>query len=943
MQCVADDDCAVTEGCADGRCVYHGGCEQDLDCRGDRTCEDLDCAAADCEADRFDGGDELPVLWTATYTGLRLCDGDEDRYRTTVLPDQGLIVTLRHDGGDLSLELFDAANPFEPLAAADGPWGLEQLSVPPSPAPLELEISVRGGMGASPDYTLDLRSAGEGVCARDAFEGLLGNDQRARASVIGLGDFALEICPADVDWLAVDLVAGSRLDVAAEAAQGNDGLSLSLHAPNGELLEEGEDSPFGLAAATDARLPGRYLIRVALDDDEAQASVRLQVSVLASNNSESDACRHVPELAPGEPVRWAPGAAVHRFELSCGDPFAPDFAATFELPQQAVVTLSAVGATAVALRTECAARPSERGCVEDPDPVLGPIPLDAGTYTIIAHSFDGRPPTLDLDVAIFCGVDGDCPDDDVCDGGQCHALCQGDDDCTGAQRCGDGGHCDEPDVCAEDDDCVGLRECRYDGACFVADCDLHADCEGACVDRVCADAAPRACSEDGDCDAGLVCAPVGACVRADPCGDNDDCPAGAPICDGGECVVCRGGQGCSAAEACGGGRCRFVGFCEEDGDCPGTRTCDGGDCVAGGDCDGDRYDADDGPFRVLGLRTYGGLVRCDGTTDVYSTNLPAGQALRATLVHDPAVGDLSLALELPGPPPEELASSDQPHGVEVVTVGPFPDDQDLNVVVGGRRGFDVPYSVSLRRADPDECPADGHEGLLGNDSLARATGVRVGQVEHEICEGDEDWFAISLQAGTALTATSAVAGPAGDLLVSIVDSEGGGLADGEPGPDGVQARAIAETPGSYGIRVRAANDAVRAEATLDVVAAPAPNASALACAHATEVILDGPAVQLGPGPAVERFAVPCGLGMPGLSADFLWTLDLARDETVDIRARDAEAVLVRSACDDAGSDVTCGLPGSPEIEELELEAGRYWVIVQTTGGLRPSVRVVRSE
>jgi hypothetical protein len=183
--------------------------------------------------------------------------------------------------------------------------------------------------------------------------------------------------------------------------------------------------------------------------------------------------------------------------------------------------------------------------------------------------------------------------------------------------------------------------------------------------------------------------------------------------DSGTCVLCFGDTGCSAAEIC---RplsddapvptyCQYDGFCAGDDEGPGTRFCQNPDLPAdhgnphecfAADCDGDRFDGDLGAT-PLRWRTYTGLVRCDGQDDTYVLRVPAGAAGQVTVLHDPAAGDLSVRVQEAENPGIDVSTSDGRVGVEIAAVPPAGEEREINVVVGGRPGFSVPYSITLNR------------------------------------------------------------------------------------------------------------------------------------------------------------------------------------------------------------------------------------------------------
>ena len=157
--------------------------------------------------------------------------------------------------------------------------------------------------------------------------------------------------------------------------------------------------------------------------------------------------------------------------------------------------------------------------------------------------------------------------------------------------------------------------------------------------------------------------------------------------------------------------CELVAACQADGDCPGIRSCVDGICTVG-ECEDDPLDN-----ATLVHQTYTGLVLCDEDTDSIFVEHGANESLRVSLRHDPAVGDLRLDINTTEVGNALLASSDGPHGLEVIELGPTGGDRTLRLTVSGRPGYNVPYSLSIEELPDEHCPADAYEGLLGNDDL----------------------------------------------------------------------------------------------------------------------------------------------------------------------------------------------------------------------------------
>ena len=938
--CRSDEDCSGAEYCVSGLCTFVGACGADEDCPGERRCDEEGfCApAGGCDGDRFDVEDGVPELVARTYTGLLLCDGSQDLYSTTVAASEGLRVVLRHPPGegDLSLALREAGADLEVLAQSDLRHGVEQVGVDPGPEERDLEIVVRGRPGASVLYAISLERLSEEDCVQDSFEGLLGNDDAAHASPIGLGAHEHKLCPGDEDWFALALPAGSRVALTATTDGAAHALLLDLLGPDGTLIAQGRDDGGTLLASAEVGSPGRHLIRIRANDADALVPVLLEVSAAAVDGAEALACDHPLPLEPARPTTFPRFVPVPRFSISCGQEQAADHLAAFELAQPALVSAQAVRVLGLAIRGVCTDPGSEVVCASGPDPVLEEVFLDAGTWYLVVQSFGLLPPEVLLTARAQCELDVDCGDGSVCDGGICHAPCLGHGDCPGAQSCEPAtGHCLEPEVCQDPADCLGLRACRHDGVCFLPQCEESSDCQVACVDRSCADGPPVECRGDEDCPGQQTCVQAGACLLDEPCTRDEDCPAGAPLCAPAHarCLVCRSDNDCATSEACRQGRCLYLGLCEEDEDCPGERVCaQSGECEPAGECAGDRFDTIPGLSALL-PRTYTGLLLCDGSQDLYSTTVAASEGLRVVLRHDPSGGDLSLALTDDGVPAVELARSDHPHGVEVLGLDAAPQAHTVHIEVRGRPGFSVSYSLTLERQGPEACAPDGLEGLLGNDDAAHATWINAGLQDHALCPGDEDWFVAEVSAGTRLTARATPVQVEVQMALSLLAPEHGTLAVGVDDGQSQVLSADIIVPGRHQLRVHSPRPDGRTRVQLELGASPADRSETLACAHPTP-LLAGELLTFARTLPARRFLLSCGLVQ---DVDYLATFELGGPASISLQVVGGDTVALRSVCDDAGSELICVSGVDPSLKDLDLEAGAWFVVVQSFGDQVPEI------
>jgi len=536
-----------------------------------------------------------------------------------------------------------------------------------------------------------------------------------------------------------------------------------------------------------------------------------------------------------------------------------------------------------------------------------------------------------------CVDDEDCLAERLCAAGTCREPCLDDAVCDGAQRCDEAtGRCVEPLLCTLDDDCLGLRVCEH-SVCLFPGCQTHADCPGACVDRGCGQPPPAACGPDRPCPGSQVCLARGACALDGPCEADADCPAGLPRCAAGRCAGCGDDGDCAAAEYCWEGACRYLGACEADADCPGDRTCGlRGSCVASAGCAGDRLDRAAGVPQVF-RRTYTGLVLCDGEgDDRYRLSVPAGEGVRVTLSTEPGPARPALTVrEVAG---AELGRSDWGHGVEVVELAAAEVERELDLVVRGRPGWSPVYDLAIEALGPADCPADGLEGLLGNDDAAHAAPVRPGVHALLLCPGDEDWLALDLPAGAELTARLSTTAAAGGLVLELLGVAGEPIAVGTPEGEALLAVAPAPDGGRTLVRVRPEAPGGALDAVLTLEVGPAEDAVARACAAAPLLALSE-LLEAPPRVPVDRVPVSCAELRDG---DLVARFHLETPATVRLAATGAAALAVRQDCEDAASEVACTfdlMALATELTGLALSAGDWWVVAKSAGGLPVGLRL----
>jgi len=389
VECTDDAGCPGAHACVHGACSYHGSCVQHADCPGDRLCDELGmCRPAVCLGDVFDEEPGSALLAPRAYTGLVLCDGDQDLYRLETAPGQGLLAVLRHDPaqGDLSLAgMSDEAG----VRTSDGRSGVEVVGFSDQPGLQEVDLAVRGRPGATVVYSLDLRPRPGPFCPPDPLEGLLGNDDAAHASPIWPGTLDAALCPGDEDWFSLELAAGTRLRALSTGDAAPAGLA--LHGPDDGLLST---APGGGPRELEADLAasGRHTLRVSGAPGAGSLPYSLEVEANAADDALRLACAAAPEIVVGQELPLPDVVHVNRFSLSCGqDKDTADDLVRCGLNDPAEVDVELLGPTpdaALAVRADCE-QPAEVACETGTEPAARGLQLPVGTWFVLVERSPG--------------------------------------------------------------------------------------------------------------------------------------------------------------------------------------------------------------------------------------------------------------------------------------------------------------------------------------------------------------------------------------------------------------------------------------------------------------------------------------------------------------------------------------------------------------------------
>ena len=187
---------------------------------------------------------------TGTVTGRIDYEGDRDWFAIDLLA--GVTVELSLDSRNYDLILYDSAGGFVSTIFVDD--GLIYADVIAS-GQYFVEVDDVSDLGIN-DYTLTATVFADDVSGTT----VTGQTITAGETYTGLFDFA-----GDVDWIAIDLVAGQRIEVSSDLLGDLD--TLALYDINGDLIQRARPfAPETLDMIFEADESGRYFIEVTTFD-----------------------------------------------------------------------------------------------------------------------------------------------------------------------------------------------------------------------------------------------------------------------------------------------------------------------------------------------------------------------------------------------------------------------------------------------------------------------------------------------------------------------------------------------------------------------------------------------------------------------------------------------------------------------------------------------------
>ena len=225
----------------------------------------------------------------------------------------------------------------------------------------------------------------------------------------------------------------------------------------------------------------------------------------------------------------------------------------------------------------------------------------------------------------------------------------------------------------------------------------------------------------------------------------------------------------------------------------------------------DRYEDNDSRTTPAALAAglYDDLRLCwrggtNNDADYYTIFVPNGATLTVDLLFSHAQGNLQLAILRPNFTQATSSLSTDDNETATVTNTTGAGVTYIVHVYGAGSGYENYYDLDLQLSFGNACPEDA----LGEPTLADATSpLSVGQyTDLALCEGTEDWFAISASANDRILAEFELNNTFGNIDVQLTDDQGSVLASSTN--DGNR-ETIDYTPSStdtYYLRVFSRND-----------------------------------------------------------------------------------------------------------------------------------------
>ena len=213
-------------------------------------------------------------------------------------------------------------------------------------------------------------------------------------------------------------------------------------------------------------------------------------------------------------------------------------------------------------------------------------------------------------------------------------------------------------------------------------------------------------------------------------------------------------------------------------------------------CDDDPYEDNDQRWSATpyaGNDIVGQI--CAADADWYSFDMNAGDSLRAELLFSQSVGDLDMWLYDAND--QLLESAGTITDNELITFS-ATDAGTYYLKVNGFNDSESPYHLNVTLTTPTPtCVDDGNED---NDSPETAVALS-GDVDGQICSGDDDYYSVDLSAGQTFVASLGFVNADGDLDMQLINPQGAIVASARTASDDEQLSYAARLAGTFILRI----------------------------------------------------------------------------------------------------------------------------------------------
>jgi cysteine-rich repeat protein len=228
---------------------------------------------------------------------------------------------------------------------------------------------------------------------------------------------------------------------------------------------------------------------------------------------------------------------------------------------------------------------------------------------------------------------------------------------------------------------------------------------------------------------------------------------------------------------------------------------------AGPACDSDRFEDNDTFETAVDFEagSYTDLIVCDDDDDFYGFDLGAGDVINIDV--DFAFLDGNINIDLRNPAGDIVAESTNlvTSAESIEYSAPASGRYTLNVRLAFDLGDSAQYDLDV--VIDEATPTCTDDGLEDNDTFDDARPIGGSTDALQVCEGDDDFYSVTLGAGDTLTVAADFSHAEGDIDLRLLNGDGAIVASSVSLTDDEALSHVAESAGNYVIRVSLWRDA----------------------------------------------------------------------------------------------------------------------------------------